>query len=177
MLQEQRTNSSGTVTFKNLPSEGLYCVKELFNESSKTARSSISNKDWTRDADCNGKGEGEEKEDGSGGKVLKALTRGQVTTNDDKTNYYCNIPVKYFFRVKKQDNEGKCGDSKSVVKGIDFQLKKGSTNVGNAVTTNSSGIVTFSNLSYEDYKYEEVSKSGTKATEYCNGKKIGDHKY
>lgn len=177
MLQEKRTNSSGTVTFKNLPSEGLYCVKELFNESAKTARSSISNKDWTRDADCNGKGEGEEKEDGSGGKVLKALTTGQVTTNDDKTNYYCNIPVKYCFRVKKQDNEGKCDDSKSVVKGIDFQLKKGSTNVGNAVTTNSSGIVTFSNLSYEDYKYEEVSKSGTKATEYCNGKKIGDHKY
>ena len=178
ILDQKKTDANGMVVFKNLPSnEGTYCVKELFNESTDKASSSTSKTDYTRDADCNGKGEDEEKSNGSGGKVLEALTTDKVTVNNVNKNYYCNIPIKYCFRVKKQDNEGKCDDSKSVVKGIDFQLKKGSTNVGNAVTTNSSGIVTFSNLSYEDYKYEEVSKSGTKATEYCNGKKIGDHKY
>ena len=68
----------------------------------------------------------------------------------NRKDYYC-------YKVKKVDAE----DSDEVISGIDFKLTGLSDSAQVSKTTNSSGIVTFSNLEYQNYKLEETSQDGT----------------
>lgn len=153
----QFTNSSGTESFKM---NTTYYVKET------DLGSKFSDKDWTMDTKCT--------------KVKVTKKDGghsSVEKEDDVIKFYVkkitktNIKKRYCFKIRKKDNESNC-----VVSGIKFQLKSGSTNVGSEQTTNSSGKVGFSNLSYKDYKYVETSSNGTTATEHCDGQST-THKY
>lgn len=151
------TNSSGTESFKM---NTTYYVKET------DLGSKFSDKDWTMDTKCT--------------KVKVTKKDGghsSVEKEDDVIKFYVkkitktNIKKRYCFKIRKKDNESNC-----VVSGIKFQLKSGSTNIGSEQTTNSSGKVGFSNLSYKDYKYVETSSNGTTATEHCDGQST-THKY
>ena len=153
----QFTNSSGTESFKM---NTTYYVKET------DLGSKFSDKDWTMDTKCT--------------KVKVTKKDGghsSVEKEDDVIKFYVkkikktNIKKRYCFKIRKKDNESNC-----VVSGIKFQLKSGSTNIGSEQTTNSSGKVGFSNLSYKDYKYVETSSNGTTATEHCDGQST-THKY
>ena len=164
VIDSKTTNKNGQVTFSGLSKSGKYCVKELFNETTKN--STVSKYDYARDANCNGY---TERKGGYEDKVLTAYTTNTGGTAE-YGNSYCNIRRKYCLAVKKIDAETGCA-----VNGIDFVMNNvRKTTSGNGFviynnlgfySNNTSGTGDFVDLEDKDVHYvKEVSNSGTIGT-------------
>lgn len=172
VIDEKPTNGKGRVTFSGLSRSGAYCVKEIFNET--TRKSTVSREDYARDANCDGDSE----KDGHTDKVLTAYTT-DLTNGTEYGNSYCNIKRKYCLAVKKIDADTGCA-----VKGIKFRMNT------TEKTTNDNGLVIYNNLGWysnkssgtgiigglnPEYHYVyEISKNGTvgelKGGANCSGR-------
>lgn len=134
VIDEKPTNGKGRVTFSGLSESAAYCVKEIFNET--TRKSTVSREDYARDANCDGDSE----KDGHTDKVLTAYTT-DLTNGNEYGNSYCNIKRKYCLAVKKIDADTGCA-----VKGIKFRMNT------TEKTTNDNGLVIYNNLGWYSNK-------------------------
>ena len=159
VIASKKTDANGVATFKNLPKNATYCVKEIFSEADDS--SSISGNNYYKFANCN--------LSSGANKVLEA----KVNSTSFTGNSYCNVPKLYCIRIAKNDQPTNC-----LVNGITFRLD-GNTSLdgvtgggvvhaspGSSGTATSEGYVIYDMLGYSsaNHTIQEVSFDGTKAT-------------
>ena len=157
VIDEKPTNGKGRVTFSGLSRSGAYCVKEIFNET--TRKSTVSREDYARDANCDGDSE----KDGHTDKVLTAYTT-DLTNGTEYGNSYCNIKRKYCLAVKKIDAETGCA-----VNGIKFRMNS------TEKTTSGNGLVIYNNLGWYSNKSSGTGIIGGQNPEYHYVYEISEH--
>ena len=164
-IKTQTVKSGRKVTWTNLDF-GTYWIKETLCDSDLYNCDTSCKKVVLNENDCTG-----------------TLNSDNVcSTNKYVDNTYVSDPitnyVKYYcVKVKKNDAEH---SNDCAVQGIKFKLVSSTSanpSYSEEQTTNANGRVQFTYLKYQDYYLSETSSDPTKATLYCNDKKVADYDY